>query len=393
MRRIIIWFCTRKEIIMRTFLIIIGLCSCFASTHEGICFSSTEKNNPGSSFLTENEFYNSFYKGLVSVGSTKQNENMIKYFSNLYDYSPLNSIASCGYVSFAQYLSYYDTFYNDSIIPEKYERNQGSVSSLEIARTISPGVERTSYPAKSGNELYTYIQNNKGSDYQAYLMSIVNDSYERDSTTYRCSTHMRDYHYIVDSISALSEAAYTYKKPSDFVSGAKYSDDKVVSGFDAYVKGILDKNEPVMLHVATGEGTYEHYHSVVAYYYDEKGIHANFGWGKTSTDFIIDGSGYYITEAGKIDFSKVEETHSNNYLVNGEHYCGCGKSTNHIYEYTLYTERKHKAACRCGYYKYESHTVTSGSSSKLFAICTKCYAKVNLSSTEVELASITDEQA
>lgn len=33
---------------------------------------------------------------------------------------PNNSAGSCGYVAVASALSYYDNFYNDDIIPEKY---------------------------------------------------------------------------------------------------------------------------------------------------------------------------------------------------------------------------------------------------------------------------------
>ncbi len=348
------------ELNMRKYLSIIGVCVMLLSANsDNHLHSILESSTPGLSFLTEETFETTFLKGDGDGGKTADEINLIKYFSNLCEYSALNSKASCGYVSFAQYLSYYDTFYNDSIIPGKYERNQGSVSSMELARSISPGVERQAYPTEKGPELYDFVQNNMDSDYQAYLMSIVNESHNRSSEDYSYSTHMRDYQYIVDTISAFSNTSYSYKSPSDFKFNGKYNDQFVISGFDSYVKGILDTHQPVMLHIAEGidEDGYIGYHSVVAYYYDAKGIHANFGWGEDSTDRIINGSGYYITEAGVIDFTNVEETHSNNYIVNQEHYCGCGKKTDHTYVYSRYSNEKHKVTCACGYSAMQNHVI------------------------------------
>lgn len=377
---------------MKKILSVIGICTALMLANADSHLHLAEEDaSPGLSFLTEETFETTFLKGDGSGGKTDDEINLIKYFSNLCEYSALNSIASCGYVSFAQYLSYYDTFYNDSIIPEKYEQNQGSVSSMEVARSVSPGVLRQSYPTEKGVELYDFIQNNVNSDYQVYLMSVVNESYNRSSEDYSCMTHMRDYHYIVDTISAFSDTSYSYKSPSDFKINGKYNDISVISGFDSYVKAVLDTHQPVMLHIASGvdeENHYEGYHSVVAYYYDEKGVHANFGWGENSTDSIIDDSGYYITEAGVIDFTNVEETHSNNYIVNQEHYCGCGKKTDHTYVYSRYSNEKHKVTCACGYSAMQNHTIKSGSATKLFGVCTKCAAKVNLGSTQVEAAAI-----
>ncbi len=346
--------------------------------------------NPSLSYMSESVFNNTFLQCSLNESSVSDsNLDTITYFRNLYEYSPINSHGSCGYVSFAQYLSYYDTFYNDSIVADCFEANQGNTESLEKAKEISPGVKRASYPEGS-EDLYNYVQTNKTTDYQAYLMSIVNNAYNRDETNYSCSTHMRDYHYIVDSINAFANANFTYVSPSDFLENANPTSEKVVTGFETYVKKHLDNNEPVMLHIARHVQTsseddyYADYHSVVAYYYDDEGIHANFGWGSSSTDVIIEGNGYYITEAGVIDFSKVDETHSNNYMVSGQHYCGCGVETNHSYKYSRYSTEKHKAKCDCGYEKLENHTVKLSLVSTKLASCTKCYALVDLSSTKVD---------
>lgn len=80
-------------------------------------------------YMTE-EKYNADFEPFIATTPKSSGMSMVTYFQNLYTYSPVNSHGSCGYVSFIQYLSYYDTFRNDNIIPTVYERSQGSVSSL-----------------------------------------------------------------------------------------------------------------------------------------------------------------------------------------------------------------------------------------------------------------------
>ena len=54
------------------------------------------------------------------------------YFLNLKDNFSQNEFGTCSYVSLENLLSYYDTFYNDDIVSEKYEVNTNNLS-------ISPG--------------------------------------------------------------------------------------------------------------------------------------------------------------------------------------------------------------------------------------------------------------
>ena len=83
--------------------------------------------------MTEEDFVADFSDAICTLDKNADVSNITKYFKNLYKYSPENSYGSCGYVSFIQYLSYYDTFYNDSIIPENYEQYDKDASNLEDA--------------------------------------------------------------------------------------------------------------------------------------------------------------------------------------------------------------------------------------------------------------------
>lgn len=338
---------------------------------------------PGYSIMTESVFLSDFAYCMSIPDASLLSTERIEYFYNLYDYSPENSHGSCGYVSFIQYLSYYDSYYNDSIIPDIYERNQGNVSSLEQAMSISPGVLRQSYP-EAPSDLYTFIQNNMNTDYQMKLMDIVNQSMNHTSYNYSCGIGMWDYHWIVDTIPAFDNTYFDYTRVQDLGPNAKPTDAYVISWFDYFVKSQLNGGNPVMLHIAKynqNNGQYENYHSVVAYYYNEDGIHANFGWGDDSTDVIIPND-YQITEAGVIDFDYVTELHSNNYIINYGKYCGCGYHTAHSYSYINYSSLQHKGTCSCGQYILETHVADANSiypyHGHLYALCAICGASMDL---------------
>ena len=95
---------------------------------------------------------------------------MERYFDNMARFSPTNQKGTCGYVSLIQYLCYFDSFYNDAIVPEKYERNQGFVDTLEETREISPGVLNKTYTSSELSQ-ESIIEDNKDLDYQIYLIS------------------------------------------------------------------------------------------------------------------------------------------------------------------------------------------------------------------------------
>ncbi len=341
---------------------------------------------PKMNYMTEETFLNDFVQSQPSLETTPLSSEQIQYFQNLFTYSPQNSHGSCGYVSFIQYLSYYDCFYNDSIIPEQYERNQGSTSTLSLARSVSPGVLKQAYPGTS-LELYSFINSNMNTDYQMLLMHIVNESLGRAPAQYGPSIGMWNYHYIVDTISEFNNASFTYARVQDFGSGALPTDPTIISWFDSYVKSELDDGNPVMLHIAqynSTTGEYDNYHSVVAYYYDSLGIHANFGWSYLSSTDMVVNSSYQITEAGVIDFSNVAQTHSNNFIVNDIGYCGCGNHIIHDYSdsFDYYSPDQHKAYCKCGAYELRFHAIDPDSIyivfGRRYAECLDCGEEIDL---------------
>ena len=310
---------------------------------------------------------------------------IIPYFQNLYAYSPINSYGSCGYVSLIQYLSYYDTYWDDDMIPESYDRNQGNTTSIDEAVAISPGVLRQSYPKY---DLYSFIQANKSIDFQMYLMDIVNKAKGNVSNDYDYSIGMWDYYLIFDEL--YGNISFDYTRVENLGFGLDPSNPFIVSWADTYVKNQLDLGKPVILHIVKKDN-YDLYHSVCSYYYDNQGIHTNLGWGEEDNDVIID-SDYLITEVGVMDLTNVPEKHSNNYIINGNQYCGCGSlhihtfidhycwcgeySSMHTYHapYVWENYTTHYATCGCGAVELSAHVVKKGTIgvNNKYAMCLLC---------------------
>ena len=119
--------------------------------------------------------------------------DMKTYFQNLYEFSPSNIIGTCSYVSLIQYLSYLDTFYNDEIIPEQYDRKKTDATTVAEALSSSPGVYRLVDEDKIRilNRVPDwYVENNKNEDFQ---MKLIDDYDNNTSDNEIFAIHMTRY--------------------------------------------------------------------------------------------------------------------------------------------------------------------------------------------------------
>lgn len=336
-------------------------CGIYSSSEEWL----NESENDSVALLTE----------------TEGPQKLKTYFSNLCDYPPMNSCGSCANVSLAQCLSYYDTIYNDDIIPEKYEASFGNASNLSNAASNSPGVIRKAYPecnyhlypkpkfdeypSYADTSFYEHVKANKDTDFQMLLMDETNLVNNRDPLYYRCSSHMRNYQKVLDKLhqeyeSDIPQLKFEYQ-------GYDYDDKTLkISAIQETLKEYtikqIEDDKPVVLHLASYDTDTDEllsYHSVVAYDYDSSGsIYANFGWSSGYAHAKIDFDTWYITDVGVFDMASVEEKHSDNYEINGKKYCGC-EVLNHEHSYTdhyeTYSSEKHIAYCSCGDSTFKSH--------------------------------------
>ena len=257
---------------------------------------------------------------------TNTHFSMTKYFGHLSDYSPKNNCGSCGFVSLIQVMSYYDTFYNDYIIDEFFDRYSTNINTLPQAYLKSPGVERNEFtPTDRDDEIlttqeyYLFCHNNFINDFQCYLTCINNSIHLTDNqNSFSSSIGCWDYQTLLTSYFSSSTSCVV--STSTNLSQAEYI---------SSIKSFIDVGKPVIVHIKgyDFEENKMRRHSVVAYKYDDNNIYANFGWESNSTSYpLINCSQHLYTEIyymAVLDFSNMGHYHSNNYLINGTGYCGC----------------------------------------------------------------------
>lgn len=255
------------------------------------------------------------------------------YFSHLTTYSPRNCIGSCGFVSLIQALSYYDTFYNDNIIPEQYERNAGSKNTFEEAKLVSPGVLRSYYSGSTGAEYYNYCHSNMDKNLQSKLTVIQNQINGTDVAT-------EDFYQTIGGwdYQELLETFYDeFNVDIDVtVEDTNYGMNNNAA-YEQKIKQIIDSGHPAIVHICDyySNGEVNRAHSVVAYGYDENGIYANFGYESNDNHQFLLGSPRNYTNIYRVlylDFSANPEVCSDNYIVRGEDWCGCNLSNNMMVE-------------------------------------------------------------
>ena len=257
--------------------------------------------------------------------------NRKQFFENSTKYQPFNKIGTCGYISLMQLLSFYDTFYNDSIIPDQYDRSYQTATTLADAVRYSPGVEpiaSSDYPCGGekdktnpyNSSLYrNFCYDRQSFCFQSYLGILDNQARGLDDNThFDHGNQFKHYQKILDQL---------YGEDKAIVSVYDSSDQNVLK---QKIKDFIDGGDPVLVSLVNDSDPDEdnwYYHAVVAYDYSGDTIYANFGYSYTGSSHmsLFDSrEGYLaIRNIATINFNKMGPKHSDNYVINGHSYCGC----------------------------------------------------------------------
>lgn len=283
------------------------------------------------------------------------------YFINLKDNAAYNKAGSCGYVAIALLLSYYDTYWNDDIVPETYDQ-----SSLSL--DVSPGV-RNEYEAFGGMTRDQYVNaiyedENINNYFQFLLFKLARDSTgESTMSTFGVSyTKMRDMinYYLFSYLGLLTNECFVQT---------------VNSNVEEFVKEKVSNGEPVIVGIPG--------HVTVAYDYDilQDQLYGYWGWRDSNNHAPYTN----FSDAYAIALN-LEHKHSDNYIINGVETCSCRLSYHvHNYDYNskfvgdsghekicfcemvencagTVTARsinasKHRKNCSCGYFEEETHVI------------------------------------
>lgn len=240
--------------------------------------------------------------------------NTTNYFTNLKKYSPINNIGSCGYVSLIQLMSFYDTFYNDLVIPEQYEYKTMDATNEAQAKAQSPGVLGEYWSSTSATSYFEYSNSTLNYNLQSRLTVIDNiiDG-TNNSANFQYSIGAWTYQNVLNSFYGNTTTVTVIK-----------TENKTQSQYIQTIKSSIDNGDPVVVHINNGGNGGGH--SVVAYDYDESGIYAHYGWGGSSSTYKLFSNYNNIYFIAQLDYSSLKHAHSNNYIINGKGFCGCNLS-------------------------------------------------------------------
>lgn len=257
-----------------------------------------------------------------SFNPTQYSNFKNSYFDCLTQNYAMNYKGSCGYIAIAMLLSYYDTFLNDSIIPEIYDVDSVGYSINMSSRRNSPGTFRELIPGiinpedenLTAAEYYSFIQSYKTTSLHAKLIDIGNSLgfYKFNDNNTPCGTNHSERHQIIEeyfstvlNYSINEEYSFLYEYYSG-ISGSHYIKSTAINYI---LNGV-----PVILSISDGLFSG---HVVVAYDYDPNNeiIYCHSGLDSFGTHISPEQMGYsYYTSIIALDF-ELQHNHPLNYGV------------------------------------------------------------------------------
>lgn len=223
------------------------------------------------------ERFGAYYSEIYSY----QGDYMKAYFDNLTSNFGYNENGSCGFIAVGMVLSYYDTYWNDNIIPEQYDVPCYATTGDFLSRRNSPGIRDDADELDSnGNP----IELNTENDFHLKLLSMANDAhaYGRNFPNTYQFHRVNLLNYYLENVVKLKKG-YDYDIEA-VTCEVEDSDQCYVGQSDGTERQKtiewIKEGYPVIVAMETYYGG----HIVVAYDYDEKEdeIYAHLGFpGKT----------------------------------------------------------------------------------------------------------------
>lgn len=293
------------------------------------------------------------------------------YFRNLKDNMGENIKGSCGYVALGMLLSYYDTYLDDSIIPEKYDCvSQGTDSNMN-SRKNSPGIYNDNIlfgqllSNKSYlNEMQIKANNESKPSLHAKLITIgASLGFYQYDDMFPCGTTLSNRNKILQ--------AYL-KEIKGLQVGIDYSVDFIISDSDSnavedFIKEHVKQSYPVLVG-ADNSNDKSSSHAFIAYHLENDDLYGNMGWTNSSKYSFYKISNkfnrYHSAMVLKFNFN---HSHNNNYVVKNQDgtktYCYCSHDTvtykktyhNFDFRYEKVDNNNHIAYCSCYDARTELH--------------------------------------
>ena len=277
-------------------------------------------------------------------------------------------------------LSFRDTYWDDSIIPESYDVST-ILSDDQFSLSLdSPGIYQEPFlESLSSQEYYNVSEQHSGSYFQLKLIQMGKEKFQQykfDNTDSPCGL----------TLSELIELSQYYIKTNNLSS--KFSVKYETNSPKQFAINRIQKGIPVEIRCGNNAGSG---HAMIAYDYNATTdtIYVHPGWIGFSTHRSLQETGYtQIWDATAIIPSRAHSC-TNNYLFTKNYYrhthCPCDSSIhpngvqNHSHIFSRIKpdgENKsfHIASCSCGLWKYETHYFSNRyrSDGHTYAYCSKC---------------------
>lgn len=205
------------------------------------------------------------------------NTECCEYFFNLRKNYVQNVQSSCAYQSFSMLLGYYDVYYNDNIVDEKYIVNGYAENNKLIS---SPGCiheDINSSDYQNPVKYYEYVEETKEYNLQSFLISMLAEKYNlynknlegRACVIKSANSRIEGYNNELELL--FSEYFYTYKGFTEEEICLKriYTREALIN--------LLKKGIPVL---SRAYNSYDSGHYQIIYDYDEKedNLYSHMGW-------------------------------------------------------------------------------------------------------------------
>ena len=294
---------------------------------------------------------------------------MKNYFYNLRDKFGYNEFGSCGYVGIGMLLTYYDSYWNDNLVPDNLE-----------AKTDLLTQDQYTYAPSPGSNEFPIGTNYTSSDYINILSSFTNISLHANlinigqSFSYPLSISLPNIKTVLDEYISLNSNIIDAEWDTLLVeNGTTYEKRQEIISY-------LNNDIPVLVGI-TGNNN----HIVIAYDYDAATdtIYAHYGWRNLDKEdedgnLVITnnhhedlfGLGHLFIGGYIVLTPNGAHVHTDNYHIATGTICTCQfPNHQHKFQYTKKNVSQHIRTCYCGETSTVSHRFTiSGLSYK----CVDC---------------------
>ena len=299
------------------------------------------------------------------------------YFYNLRENMGYNYIGSCSYVAIAMMLSYYDTYWDDTIIDDNYDLNSlfekteyvdGILTYSELTLhnfENSPGIRENERLPFDESERLGLSDNERLTQEQYYELVKNQSNRDRYFHYYLMGTMITEEFYASRVSQNINPFGLGGEDREDLIedylnaSGAKLTYETVTTDIENYIITNVSRGIPVMIAVDLADQNTGHV--LVVYDYDASTgkLYANMGWtdGYDETDELVT---YTHVDLSSINYTRIKNattftptdshSHAYNYVYwDGSTYCSCYFPCHNAHQHTYESvnDNYHTYSCNC----------------------------------------------